>query len=78
MTNEYAPLVLTIKNYLKLDWHVSISHIYREANFVADYIANFTFSIPLVFIVYLNPPLGVKSLLLHDSYGVAQLRSIVL
>ena len=33
MTNEYAPLVQAIKDYLKLDWHVSIVHIYREANF---------------------------------------------
>lgn len=37
MINDYAPLVQAIKDYLKLDWHVSISHIYREANFIADY-----------------------------------------
>lgn len=30
LTNEYGPLVKAIKDYLILDWHVSISYIYRE------------------------------------------------
>ena len=57
MSNEYAPLIQTIKDYLNLEWQVSISHIYREANFAADYMVNLTFSIPLAFIVYPTPPL---------------------
>ena len=55
MTNDYAPLVQAIKNYLKLDWHVSISHIYREANFTADYMANLVFSLPLGLLAYPTP-----------------------
>ena len=78
MTNDYAPLVQAIKDYLKLDWHVSISLIYRKANFTADYMANLTFSLPLGFLVYSTPPLGVQSLLLHDFYKVFYPRSILL
>ncbi|KAH9757474.1 reverse transcriptase domain-containing protein [Citrus sinensis] len=76
--NEYAPLIQAIKDYLNLDWQVSLSHIYREANFAADYMANLAFSIPLGFMVYPTPPLGVRPFLLHDSYGVSYPRSVVL
>ena len=78
ISNEYAPLVQAIKDYLKLDWHVSIAHIYREANFAADYMANLAISLPLGFIVYPNPPLGVRPLLSHDFYGVSYPRSVSL
>ena len=71
MPNEYAPLIQAIKDYLNLDWQVSLSHIYREANFAADYMANLDFSIPLGLIVYPTPPLGVRSFLFHDSYGIS-------
>ncbi|KAL9438044.1 hypothetical protein AB3S75_023834 [Citrus x aurantiifolia] len=77
-SNEYAPLIQAIKDYLNLDWQVSLSHIYREANFAADYMANFAFSIPLGLIVYPTPPLGVRSFLFHDSYGISYPRSVVL
>ena len=75
-SNEYAPLIYAIKDYLNLDWQVSLSHIYREANFAADYMANLAFSIPLGLIVY--PTLGVRSFLYHDSYGVSYPHSVVL
>ena len=77
-SNEYAPLIQAIKDYLNLDWQVSLSHIYREANFAADYMANLAFSIPLGLIVYPTPPLGVRSFLFHDSYGISYPRSVVL
>lgn len=78
MTNKYAPLVQAIKGYLNLDWHVSISHIYKEANFAVDYMANLIFSQPLGLLVYPNFPLGVRSLLLHDFYGVSYPCSVLL
>ncbi|KAH9672602.1 putative ribonuclease H protein [Citrus sinensis] len=77
-SNEYAPLIQAIKDYLNLDWQVSLSHIYREANFAVDYMANLAFSLPLGLIVYPTPPLGVRSFLSHDSYGVLYPRSVVL
>ncbi|KAK9181143.1 hypothetical protein WN944_024280 [Citrus x changshan-huyou] len=77
-TNEYASLIFAIKEYLqKKDWQVSISHVYREANSAADFMANLACSLPLGLMVYPSPPLGVTSILLYDSYGVATPRSVV-
>ena len=67
-TNEYASLIFAIKEYLqKKDWQVSISHVYREANSAADFMANLACSLPLGLMVYPSPPLGVSSSLLYDS-----------
>ncbi|KAL9441410.1 hypothetical protein AB3S75_019988 [Citrus x aurantiifolia] len=76
--NHYAPLIRAIKDYLKMDWQVSISHIYREANFAADYMASRAFSIPLGLTIYHTPPLGISPFLFKDAYGVAHSRSVVL
>ncbi|KAH9658732.1 putative ribonuclease H protein [Citrus sinensis] len=77
-TNEYASLIFAIKEYLqKKDCQVSISHVYREANLAADFMANLACSLPLGLMVYPSPPLGVSSILLYDSYGVATPRSVV-
>ncbi|KAH9678147.1 hypothetical protein KPL71_025604 [Citrus sinensis] len=77
-TNEYASLIIAIKEYLqKKDWQVSISHVYREANSAADFMVNLACSLPLGLMVYPSPPLGVTSILLYDSYGVATPRSVV-
>ncbi|KAH9793075.1 putative ribonuclease H protein [Citrus sinensis] len=76
--NHYAPLIRTIKDYLKMDWQVSISHIYREANFAADYMASLAFSIPLGLTIYHTPPLGISPFLFKNAYGVAHSRLGVL
>ncbi|KAH9742595.1 hypothetical protein KPL70_002999 [Citrus sinensis] len=76
--NHYAPLIQAIKDYLKMDWQVSISHIYREANFAADYMVNLAFSITLGLAIYHTPLLGVKSFLFKDVYGMTHSRSVVL
>ena len=75
--NHYAPLIQAIKDYLKLDWQVSISHIYREAKFAAGYMARLAFSSPLGFVVYPTLPLGVRSFLFHDAYGRAHPHYVV-
>ncbi|KAH9649731.1 putative ribonuclease H protein [Citrus sinensis] len=50
----------------------------REANSATDFMVNLACSLPLGLMVYPSPPLGVTSLLLYDSYGVATHRSVVL
>ncbi|KAL9435940.1 hypothetical protein AB3S75_022081 [Citrus x aurantiifolia] len=77
-SNEYAPLIQAVKDYLNLDWQVSFSYIYREANFAVNYMANFAFSIPLGLIMYPTPPLGVRPFLLCDSYGFSHPCLVVL
>ena len=41
MTNEYSPLVSSIKELIHRNWHIYVNHVYREANFAADSIANY-------------------------------------
>ncbi|CAN1148968.1 Putative ribonuclease H protein At1g65750 [Linum perenne] len=37
--NQHASLIEEFYDLLSRDWHVSIHHIYREPNYVADYLA---------------------------------------
>lgn len=41
MTNEYSPLVTSIKELMHRNWHIIVNHIYREVNFATDLIANY-------------------------------------
>ena len=41
------------------DWQITIKHIYREANFVADFMTKLAGSLPLGFHDFDNPPEGI-------------------
>lgn len=47
LNNKFSPLIWSIKVFLKRDWHFRINHIYHEANYVADRMANLTISFSL-------------------------------
>lgn len=78
LTNEFSFLISAIKEYLNKDCQVSISHIYRVANSVSDYMANLVFSLPIGLTLYPSPPIGASSILLYDAYRVSTPRSVVL
>ncbi|CAN0861950.1 Putative ribonuclease H protein At1g65750 [Linum grandiflorum] len=40
LEHQHATLVLQFKELCSRQWEVNLSHIYREANYVADYLAN--------------------------------------
>ncbi|CAN0919163.1 hypothetical protein LINGRAHAP2_LOCUS31293 [Linum grandiflorum] len=40
LDDQHAALVLKFKEFCSRQWEVHISHIYREANNVADYLTN--------------------------------------
>ncbi|CAN1749432.1 Putative ribonuclease H protein At1g65750 [Linum perenne] len=44
--HQHAGEVATIRNLLQCDWEVTISHIYREGNKVADYLASIGHGLP--------------------------------
>lgn len=70
-TNASSSLVNGIWELLSRNWQVSVHHIYREANFAADFLATFVLSLPLGFHVLPIPPPGVDVYLCSDSSGGA-------
>lgn len=76
--NEFTSLIWSIKELLKHDWHVRISHIYRDANYAAEHIANLGTSLPLGLHMFCIPPKNVKPRVSYDVQGVAYPRFISL
>lgn len=54
-TYEYGPLLQAIKDLIKQDWHITVQHVYREANHAADFLVNYALSAPLGFDIFHNP-----------------------
>lgn len=69
-------LVRLCHGFLSRDWIVRISHMYREANYLADGLANYAFSLPLGFHALLVLPSDVESLLNDDVIGSTRPRRI--
>ncbi|KAH9718348.1 putative ribonuclease H protein [Citrus sinensis] len=72
---SYA-LVVAIRDFLNRNWQINISHIYREANSAADFMANMAHLVPHGLQLFSNPPVGIYSILSQDMYGVCQPRII--
>ncbi|KAH9782186.1 ADP-ribosyl cyclase/cyclic ADP-ribose hydrolase [Citrus sinensis] len=75
-TNELSPLIKSIKDLISRSWCITINHVYREANFAADFLANHALSFPLGLHLFPNPPPGIIAYLQHDMYGVAYPRFV--
>lgn len=60
--NEYTPLIRSIKDLTKRDYNITFNHVYREANFTADFLANYALEFPLG--LHLN-------FIVNDLYEVA-------
>ena len=69
--NATLSLVNDILGLLSRDWQVSVHHVYREANFGADFMASHALSLPLGLHYFTTPPLGVKTWLRNDGLGTA-------
>lgn len=64
--NGYYQLILSIQEMLKRDWNVNLKHIYREANFAADALANYAHSFPLGLYIFSSPPAVINPFVRHD------------
>ncbi|KAL9293886.1 putative ribonuclease H domain, reverse transcriptase zinc-binding domain-containing protein [Arabidopsis thaliana] len=62
-------LVRMCHGFLVRDWIVRISHVYREANRLADGLANYAFSLPLGFHVFDVLPSSLVSVFREDESG---------
>lgn len=45
--NEYTSLLQPIEEVIQRNWNIIINDVYREADFTADYLANYALSLPL-------------------------------
>lgn len=59
------------------DLEVRVKHVYREANEVANWLANERFDLPCSFYVFTAPPVGRHDILYVDLVGYAQPRTII-
>lgn len=68
--HPYAPLILAIQNLHSRQWVCKITHVMREENRVADFLATFGHSLEVGLHCLRSPLTGCGSLLSHDSIGV--------
>jgi ribonuclease HI len=71
-------LVKNIRRLLELNWKVTVVHSYREANTLADALANIGCSLDYNIIFYDNPPTQLRHLLEADALGITTPRLILL
>ncbi|KAG7579199.1 hypothetical protein ISN45_Aa03g033600 [Arabidopsis thaliana x Arabidopsis arenosa] len=69
-------LVRLCHGFIARDWIVRISHVYREANRLADGLANYAFSLRLGFHLLESIPSCVASIALDDIRGTAISRQV--
>lgn len=69
-------LVRLCHGLLSKDWSVRISHVYREANRLADGLANYAFLLPLGFHLFNSTPDSVMSIVHDDVAGSAYPRNV--
>lgn len=60
-----------IKHLMARDWIVKVTHVFREANRCADWLAGFAFTQTLGIHFFDHHPMGLGSLLLADICGVS-------
>ncbi|KAG7566501.1 Reverse transcriptase domain [Arabidopsis suecica] len=68
--SDHHPLSFLVRlchGFTSKDWRVRIVHVYREANRLADGLANYAFSLPLGFHSFSNVPLVVDSIWREDN-----------
>ncbi|CAN1196857.1 hypothetical protein LINPERPRIM_LOCUS43171, partial [Linum perenne] len=74
--NRHTSLVQQFHDLKSRDWDVQIHHIYHEANFPADYLANLGHSFELGTFVHQSPDSSLLYWLRYDLIGVCEPRAI--
>lgn len=74
-SHPYAPMVVSIKEFL--DRIVRFSHVMREGNRVANFLANLGHSSALGLHLLDSPPSGIADLLWSDVVGISFPRMVV-
>ena len=66
-----ASLITSIRELLYRDWDCHLSHVFREANHCADWLAHHHNSLDVGLLTIYDPPTGLLPLLFADALGVA-------
>ncbi|KAG7533623.1 Ribonuclease H domain [Arabidopsis thaliana x Arabidopsis arenosa] len=72
--NDSHPLSFLVRlchGFISRDWIVRVSHVYREANRLADGLANYAFTLPLGFHAFDFAPPFVEAFVEDDDRGTA-------
>ncbi|CAA7034666.1 unnamed protein product [Microthlaspi erraticum] len=77
-THPLAFLVSLCHGFISKDWSVHIVHVFREANRLADGLANHAFSLPLGFHWFELVPPSLESVLWEDEIGFTRPRDVCL
>ncbi|CAA7027590.1 unnamed protein product [Microthlaspi erraticum] len=75
-THPLSFLVRLCHGFLSKDWEVRVTHVYREANHLADGLANYAFTLPLGLHTFDFVPPDLLSVLRDDECGVSRSRFI--
>ncbi|CAN0836858.1 Putative ribonuclease H protein At1g65750 [Linum grandiflorum] len=71
LDHQHAALVLQFKELCSRQWDVHLSHIYREANYAADYLANLGHSFSYGLHLFDYPDRDLSHWLHYDLIGVS-------
>ena len=64
---RYYFLVRLCHDFLSRDWIVRTGHVYREANRLADGLANYAFTLHWGYHAFASPPSTLNSILKDDE-----------
>ncbi|CAN0926336.1 Putative ribonuclease H protein At1g65750 [Linum grandiflorum] len=71
LDHQHAALVLQFTELCNRQWEVNLSHIYREANYAADYLANLGHSLTYGLHLFDSPDRGLSHWLHYDLIGIS-------
>ncbi|CAN0896272.1 Putative ribonuclease H protein At1g65750 [Linum grandiflorum] len=71
LDHQHTALVLQFKELCSRQWEVHLSHIYREANYVADYVANLGHCLSYGLHLFDSPDWGFSHWLRYNFIGVS-------
>ncbi|KAK4278982.1 hypothetical protein QN277_016750 [Acacia crassicarpa] len=72
--NADGGIARRIRRLLAQEWQVRMTHVYREGNRCADFLASYVLRLEVGIHVFQEPPDGITGLLSEDALGVGRPR----
>ncbi|CAN1169620.1 Putative ribonuclease H protein At1g65750 [Linum perenne] len=78
ISHTHALEVLEFRDWLRRDWEIRVRHVYREANFAADFLANQGHSLPRGSHHFDLSDSRLVHLIRYDCMGISEPRLIII